>query len=99
MSMSTAGPHYQPIWASGTQNKPVYRCLMQRDGNLVIYNAAGTPLWDSHTSGHLGATAIVQDDGNFVIYAADGRTPIRWTGTAAGQAQPGNIFREMQPHM
>jgi hypothetical protein len=44
-----------------------YSLVMQPDGNLVEYSAAGA-VWSSATSGHPGAFAALQADGNFVIY-------------------------------
>lgn len=58
----------QPVWAAGTNGKPVNRCTMQSDGNLVIYSTSNKALWASHTDGHPNSYLIVQDDGNVVIY-------------------------------
>jgi hypothetical protein len=60
------------IWASGTNNKNASNCMMQSDGNLVIYSASGQTLWSSSTSGSNGAYLLLQDDGNVVIYKPDG---------------------------
>jgi hypothetical protein len=64
-----------PLWASGTEGRPVGVCIMQGDGNLVIYVRGGEPIWASGTEGHPGSRLIVQDDGNVVIYRPDG-TPV-----------------------
>lgn len=53
----------------------------QTDGNLVVYNSAGTPLWSSRTYGKGGNEADVQDDGNFVIYQ-DSVIPLWATNTS-----------------
>ena len=55
-------------------------CVMQDDGNLVIYDANKKPLWASNTSGSPGATLVPQDDGNLVIYDRSGK-PIWATNT------------------
>lgn len=68
------------LWASGTHGRPGARCVMQDDGNLVIYDAADAPLWAAGTHGHHGARLAIQDDGNVVIYARDGR-PVWSTDT------------------
>lgn len=86
----------RPIWASGTQNQPSDHCIMQDDGNLVIYDNAGNPLWNSGTQGNPGAFLFVQDDGNTVIYTGDGETALKWTDTAAGEPQSGNVFQPLQ---
>jgi hypothetical protein len=58
------------LWASGTNGKPGTTCIMQPDGNLVIYNAAHKPLWSSNTFHDAGSSLVLQDDGNAVIYNA-----------------------------
>jgi hypothetical protein len=70
-----------PLWASGTDGRPVGVCIMQGDGNLVIYTRGGTPIWSSDTWQHPGSRLVVQDDGNVVIYRPDG-TPVWATGTS-----------------
>jgi hypothetical protein len=56
------------LWASGTNGKGGNRCIMQGDGNLVIYNPANKALWSSNTFHDAGARLVMQDDGNAVIY-------------------------------
>lgn len=56
------------LWASGTNGKGGNRCIMQADGNLVIYNPANKPLWSSNTFHDAGSSLVMQDDGNAVIY-------------------------------
>lgn len=65
----------QFLWSSGTGGSGESRCIMQKDGNLVIYTADGTPVWDSGTFGgcYEGAKLILQDDANLVIYAKNGK--------------------------
>lgn len=55
------------LWASKTDGKPVTRCVMQDDGNFVIYNV-GTAVWSSKTEGNPNSRLVLQDDGNLVIY-------------------------------
>jgi hypothetical protein len=47
---------------------------MQADGNLVVYEAAGTPVWASGTAGHPGASLRVGDDGNMAVVTPAGAT-------------------------
>jgi hypothetical protein len=68
------------LWASNTWNTAPGACLMQHDGNLVIYNASGVPIWASHTWGYLGHRLVVQNDGNVVIYNGAG-SPVWATNT------------------
>jgi hypothetical protein len=58
----------QPLWASNTNARPAAICIMQGDGNLVIYDIDGGPLWASNTNGNAGSRFVIQDDGNGVIY-------------------------------
>jgi hypothetical protein len=69
-----------PLWASGTDGTPVGDCVMQDDGNLVIYAPGGQPLWASNTDGNPGSHLVVQEDGNVVIYRPDNR-PVWATNT------------------
>ena len=56
----------------------------QRDGNLVLYDAAGDwiPLWDSSTDGSSAGFTKMQADGNLVVYDAGGTA--RWSSGTAG---------------
>ena len=47
-------------------------CIMQPDGNLVIYTNDGSPTWHSGTSGNPGAYFAVSDNGNLGIYDQGG---------------------------
>jgi hypothetical protein len=60
----------QALWASNTAGRPIVRVVMQADGNLVGFSAAGAVVWESDTAGNPGAVARLQDDGNFVIFDA-----------------------------
>ncbi len=53
--------------AGATTYNEAYRLVMQGDGNLVLYTAAGRPLWWSGTA-RAGSRFVVQSDGNAVIY-------------------------------
>jgi outer membrane lipoprotein-sorting protein len=60
------------LWDSTTNSKPVGICIMQGDGNLVIYARGGQAIWASNTPQHPGSRLVVQNDGNVVIYRPDG---------------------------
>lgn len=64
-----------PLWDSGTARTSTRVCIMQHDGNLVIYDAEGQVPFRSDTHGNPGSHLVVQDDGNVVVYRPDG-TPI-----------------------
>jgi hypothetical protein len=57
-----------PLWSTGTAGMEVRECVMQADGNLVLYGHGRQPVWASNTQGNPGAFLAVQDDGNIVIY-------------------------------
>jgi hypothetical protein len=50
----------------------LYRCLMQDNGNIVVYDEHKHPVWTSHTcyKGSAPYRLVVQDDGNLIIYDA-----------------------------
>jgi len=55
-------------------NNGRYTLIMQRDGNLVLYERGGRAVWDTGTWGGppetLPIRAEMQHDGNFVLYDA-----------------------------
>ncbi len=69
-TFATAGNH--ALWASGTNGRPAAVCIMQGDGNLVIYDIDGDAIWASNTHGNPNSRFVMQDDGNGVIYRASG---------------------------
>jgi hypothetical protein len=76
-----------PLWASNTAGRPAGVCIMQTDGNLVIYQPDWQPIWASATSNYPGSQLFVQDDGNVVIYIPSDQPvwqPV-WATNTAGQ--------------
>ncbi len=69
-----------PLWASNTAGRSGQVCIMQTDGNLVIYDGNAHPLWASNTAGNPGSRLVIQDDGNVVIYRPN-NNPIWATNT------------------
>jgi hypothetical protein len=64
------------IWSVGTSvaNERAGQgsyCVMNDDGNFVIYDADGRTCFESGTHGHPGSYLRCQDDGNLVIYTPD----------------------------
>lgn len=51
------------LWKSGTQGSPAGVCLLEEDGNLVIYDPDGNPIWMTGTWGHPGSKLVVQKVG------------------------------------
>ena len=64
---------WTPRWSTNTWGSTVDQCVMQEDGNLVLYSASA-PVWSSATWIYAGARLVVQDDENLVIY--HGNTPV-----------------------
>jgi hypothetical protein len=58
-----------PLWNSETAGSRPGFCIMQHDGNLVIYNSVRQHIWASNTYQYPGSRLVVQDDGDVVIYA------------------------------
>src|ERR1700758_2173558 len=46
----------------------VFRVILQRDGNLVVYDSQNKALWGSGTNGKAVRRCTMQTDGNLVIY-------------------------------
>ena len=69
-----------------------YQCILQQDGNLVIYDLRNNhnPIWASQTYGKAVNVAVMQGDGNFVIYGYP--KPI-WATNTYGH---GPAFLQMQ---
>jgi hypothetical protein len=68
------------LWISSNESSEPGICVMQGDGNLVIYDQGGQPVWSSNTWENPGSRLIVQNDGNVVIYNPD-NIPIWATNT------------------
>ena len=55
-------------------NNKLHTCIMQRDGNVVLYDRNSTPLWSTNTGGLIAPRDLVmQTDGNLVLYSTDGK--------------------------
>jgi hypothetical protein len=51
-------------------NNGRYQLILQRDGNLVLYDrsAGSRPLWSTQTQGQAVHECVMERDGNLVIY-------------------------------
>jgi hypothetical protein len=74
-------------WLSSPNGQ--FHFSMQRDGNLVLYNAVWRALWNSGTWGRGGTDLIHQRDGNLVMYGPTG--PVWASGTARGVEEGGRV--------
>lgn len=62
---------YKVVWSRGGGASYL---VMQDDGNLVLYNAAGGAVWHSETSGQGISSLTLQEDGNLVLYKNSGQS-------------------------
>ena len=51
------------LYGTGTNGQMIRTTIMQGDGNLVEYDAAGKPRWATGTAGHPGTYLYVRNDG------------------------------------
>jgi hypothetical protein len=76
------------IWNTFPHTKGASQCILQADGNFVIYKPGGnTPAnkaFASNTNGKGGTHLVVQDDGNVVLYTADSKS-VWATNTSVGE--------------
>lgn len=61
-----------------------YTVVMQGDGNLVLYDAAGKALWASNTAGQGPSFLAMQGDGNIVVYRLSDGQPT-WSSSTNGR--------------
>ncbi|WP_211294266.1 hypothetical protein [Lentzea kentuckyensis] len=61
-----------PLWATGTDGSSPGVCILQGDGNFVLYDADVTALFDTGTGGDTISHLVAQTDGNLVLYRPDG---------------------------
>ena len=71
-----------------TSHNHQYRLGLQRDGNLVLYDARRHPLWASNTNGQRVERCVMQTDGNLVLYHRNGQ-PV-WASNTVGR--PGSYL-------
>lgn len=64
-------------WATGTNGASVGECVLQEDGNLVVYNRDGRAVWASGTNGSPITRLTVRDGGFLTLESATG--DILWT--------------------
>ena len=68
------GDHAQEVWLTGTHipgdgvGTGAY-CVMEPDGDFVVYDERGNPCFSTGTKGYPGAFLRCQNDGNLVIYS------------------------------
>jgi RNA polymerase sigma factor (sigma-70 family) len=93
------GLYTTQLWSTGTDRlapSAGAHCVMQEDGNLVIYDEAMKPCFSTGTAGHPGAFLRLQNDGNLVIYAPD-RTALWASQTHARHADWPGALHDLPP--
>jgi Protein of unknown function (DUF4241) len=60
------------VWASNTHGTSVGECVLQQDGNLVIYNREGYAVWASGTNGSPVTRLTVRDGGFLTLETSAG---------------------------
>ena len=80
-----ANAYAEVVWASGKYGFAPGVCVMQRDGNLVVYDADRVPRWASGTNGKLDLALRLQIDGSIVLHK---NNKVEWSSR---QATPGPV--------
>lgn len=81
-NLELTGPLNRKLWESDTRGRGAGILSMQKDGDLVIYDASRRrAIWSTCTKGHPGAYLALQNDGNVVLYSGAGH-PLWSTGTS-----------------
>jgi len=55
------------LWQSSDSKKPLGKCTMESQGNLVIRDNNNNKIWESKTDGHPGSYLVVRPDGHATI--------------------------------
>ena len=67
----------RPYWSAGTGGTRPGELVLQRDGNLVVYDSNGRARWASKTQGEPAHCLTLRDDGIAALEAVEGR--VLWT--------------------
>lgn len=65
-----------------------YRLVLERDGNLVLYDEGLRPLWSAGTRGKAVQRCVMQRDGNLVLYLHNDKPA--WSSNTA--RKPGSFL-------
>ena len=80
------------VWASNTHFTSVGECVLQEDGNLVVYDRDGRAVWASGTNGRPVTRLTVRDGGFLTLESATG--DIVWsTGPMPSHSTAKNLAR------
>ena len=65
--LTLLGADGQVLWSTGTARATGATTVLQRDGNLAVFNARFAPLWQSVTGGYRSVRVALTDAGTLVI--------------------------------
>ena len=57
---------------SKTAGQPAWRCIMQEDGNFVVYSSPYVAVFASDTQGNPGSRLVLSNDGQLGIFGPSG---------------------------
>ena len=79
----------QPIWSTEDSYTDAEGLLLDKDGQLVIYNSVGTIIWIFlvESGKPKGEKLVLQNDGNLVFYAND--QTVLWASGSNGRCPAG----------
>jgi hypothetical protein len=86
-------PDQKLLWQSSDPTTGT-SCIMQSDGNLVIYDDSDPnqhrPIWASNTVGHNNSYLLIQNDGHLQIYDSNWKplTPKPWIVPPPAKGRP-----------
>jgi hypothetical protein len=89
------------VWSTGTQGRGATRCVLQEDGDFVIYDKQARVVWATDTAGNPGNVLAVRDDG---LELRDPDGTVLWSvrtarGTPATPPRPADatVARPLSP--
>jgi outer membrane protein assembly factor BamB len=93
------------VWASGTYGRSVGECVLQEDGNLVVYDREGRAVWATGTDGrpvirllvHDTGVLLLQDETGDVIWSTGAPPPTRSLTKVAAPLTPGRKGTPTRP--
>jgi hypothetical protein len=86
------------VWATNTHHTSVGECVLQEDGNLVVYNGEGHAVWASGTNGRPVTLLAMHDDGVLTLQDAAGdkiwsTSPLPTRAVSSGAATQGSAVK------
>lgn len=84
------------VWSTGTAARNGDRAVMQRDGNLVVYDTSGKPVWSSGTGGHPGSKLALALSNDGRIAVVRGIRALWWRHPSSGSVAGGTTLSHGQ---